>query len=130
MTRSDQVKHKPGCTATEEFRNNDVGDCSIYVTKTKALISCKRVYRAADLRVCFSHMKKEYFRMTRVKIQYASELNIFLFKPDIRSVRETLRLFYQFDLNSMSLVVRKPVFEFLTWPDTNRAVQSQKMASS
>ena len=28
----------------------------------------------------------------------------------------------------MSLVVRKPVFGFLTWSDANQAVQSQKMA--
>ena len=28
----------------------------------------------------------------------------------------------------MSLVVRKPKFWFPTWSDTNRAVQSQKMA--
>ena len=31
-------------------------------------------------------------------------------------------------LVNMSCVVRKPTFWFLTWPDTNQAVQSQKMA--
>ena len=39
---SDKVQHKPGCTATEHgyawLRKKT--DCTIYVAKTKALISC------------------------------------------------------------------------------------------
>ena len=42
---SDQVRHKPGCTAIEDgwslenFGSRKKRDCNIYVAKTKALIS-------------------------------------------------------------------------------------------
>ena len=42
---SDQVLHKPGCTATEDglrlvFEFSKYRGCTIYLAKTKALISC------------------------------------------------------------------------------------------
>ena len=38
------------------------------------------------------------------------------------------RVSYQVGKNDMSRVTRKPTFWFLTWSDTNKAVQPQKMA--
>ena len=44
-----QVQHKPGCATVEDsFRFRKIRDCTIYVAKTKALISW-----AVDLRFCF-----------------------------------------------------------------------------
>ena len=77
---SDLVRHKPGCTITEEicrglkFRIKKVEglNCTIYVAKTKALISCavtanlitgyrESDYREADLRLCFPICRKPVF---------------------------------------------------------------------
>ena len=55
---SDQIRHKPGCTATEDGLTIEISywDCTIYVAKTKSLI-CIFV---------FIYAKKEGFLMTRL----------------------------------------------------------------
>ena len=68
---SDQDRHKPDCSATEDGKGfRKYRDCTIDVAKTKALISCR--YRASDLRfVKCSHMiRKEGLFMTRVILYY------------------------------------------------------------
>ena len=65
---SDQVQHKPGCTATEDGYRLEISDlgsrgihCIIYVAKTKALISWvwavtyKLISAAAYARSMFSY---------------------------------------------------------------------------
>ena len=74
---SDQVQHKQSCTATKDRKMLEISDdCTIYVVKTKALLSC-----AVNLLSCaiiinpqlictfflFSHMQKAGFLMTRLK---------------------------------------------------------------
>ena len=69
---SDLVRHKRGCTSTEDGKRlefSDYGDRG--VAKSKPLISCM-VNHAADLRL-FSHMQKAGFLMTRLNcIMYLS----------------------------------------------------------
>ena len=68
---SDQVGHKPGCTVTQDrrslkFRFSKLRDCTIYVAKTKALISfavtakliCVFVFAYAKSR--FSHDEAQF----------------------------------------------------------------------
>ena len=69
---SDQVRHKPGCAATEDGKRLEISDlrsrdCTIRVAKSKVLISfavtaidCK-----ADLCFLFSHVQKSGFLMLR-----------------------------------------------------------------
>ena len=64
---SDQVRHKPGCTTTENgWRLEILGikkkrDCTIHIAKTKALISCAVtpqlicVFVFACAKIRFSH---------------------------------------------------------------------------
>ena len=54
---SDQVRHKPGCAATEDVWLRKKRGCTIQVAKTKALIS----FREADLRLCFCICKNPLF---------------------------------------------------------------------
>ena len=58
---SDQVRHKPGCEATENDYRLEISDkkrdCTIRIAKTKALIS----YCAADPRLSFRICKKPVF---------------------------------------------------------------------
>ena len=51
--------------------------------------------------------------------------------PEDRFSRDTAQFSAdrQFQVDNMSLVMRKPILSFQTKSDTNRAVQSQKMAS-
>ena len=70
---SDQVRHKPGCTTTEDGKRLEISDLgsrgivlSIYIAKTKALISfavtakliCVFVF--AYVEGCFSHDEALY----------------------------------------------------------------------
>ena len=53
----DQVQHKSGCTTTEDgFGFRKLRNCTIYIAKIKALISC-----AADLQPSFRICKKQIF---------------------------------------------------------------------
>ena len=70
---SDQVRHKPSCTTTEDSKKLEIlvlgrRGIVLSVAKTKALISCAffrtadlRGYRTADLRLCFCICKKPVF---------------------------------------------------------------------
>ena len=63
---SDQVRHKPGCTATEDGRGLEIlalgsrGIVIIYVGENKGAVQlCS--YRGVDLRLCFRICKKQVF---------------------------------------------------------------------
>ena len=74
---SNQVRHKLGCTATEDGQRLEIfgfrkqRDCTIYVAKTKAMISC---VVTAPL---FLHMQKTGFLM--IRLIYNRVLGIFSF---------------------------------------------------
>ena len=81
-------------------------DCTVYEAKTKALISCtvtEQLTCASD----FTYAKSRFSHAAHFKLYF------------------TLSCFCQVQL---SLVVRKRSSGLLTWSDTNRAVQQQKMA--
>ena len=56
---SNQVRHKPGCTTTEDDWRIEITDLGSGA-KTKGLI------READLRLCFRICKKKRFLMTEL----------------------------------------------------------------
>ena len=73
---SDQAQHKPGCTATEDGLRLEISDlrrifCTIYVLKTKALISC-----AVTCVRLFSHMQKSGFLTTWLISKYWSTVRL------------------------------------------------------
>ena len=58
---SDQIQHRVGCTVTEDGKRFDISYLgSIYVAKTKALITC------AVITPLFLHMQKAGFLMTQL----------------------------------------------------------------
>ena len=85
---SDQVRHKPGCTVTEDGYKLESSDlrkkrnCTICVAKTKALISF-----AVDLRLCFRLCRLLIFpcggsNVINVILSTLSVKNDFIFKLD------------------------------------------------
>ena len=67
---SDQVRHKPGCTATEmawglKFRIQEVEEFYYPYSENKGADQL-RGYREADMRLLFSHMQKAGFLTTRL----------------------------------------------------------------
>ena len=50
-----------------------------------------------------------------------------IYDPKVET-EQIFRYMLQFGRKKLSCVMRKPAFWFLTWSDTNQAVQLQKMA--
>ena len=65
---SDQVRHKPGCTTTEDGWTLEIWDLGserlYYLCSENKGADQLRGYRSADLRLCFSHMQKADFLTT------------------------------------------------------------------
>ena len=62
---SDQVRHKPGCTATEDDKKLEISDLEsrgiVYPCRENKGADQLRGYREADLRLCFRTCKKPVF---------------------------------------------------------------------
>ena len=63
---SDQVRHKPGCTATEDGKKLEISDLDssgivLYICSENKGADQLRGYREADLRLCFRICKKPVF---------------------------------------------------------------------
>ena len=69
---SDQARHKPGCTNTEDGKRLEILDLDSYIVEEELHHPCgenkgsdqHRVNREADLRLCFHTCKKAGFLMT------------------------------------------------------------------
>ena len=82
---SDQGRHKPSCTTTEDglrLAILDLGSRGLYyLCRENKGVDQLGVYRAADLRLCFYICKKACFLMTRLICLVGFSVKSFLIRP-------------------------------------------------